>query len=276
MKSSRLRRLVAAPYLVWIVGFTILPLITIIYYAFTERGTNSFTFKNILSIRDPIHFNALVLSLWVAFLSTLICLLLAYPLSYILSKLKNGRGRFVVFLFVLPMWMNHILRTLALQNLLSNTGVINGILEFLRLPTLNIMNTPTAIIIGMVYTYLPFMILPIYNSIAKIDDGVIDAAYDLGASGFTVFRRLILPLSLPGIISGITMVFVPSISEFVIADMLGGSKTLLIGNVIEQEFTVGSNWNLGSGLSVVLMVFIVASMVIMQRYDGDGEGAALW
>ena len=182
----------------------------------------------------------------------------------------------MVFLFVLPMWMNHILRTLALQNLLSNTGVINGILEFLRLPTLNIMNTPTAIIIGMVYTYLPFMILPIYNSIAKIDDGVIDAAYDLGASGFTVFRRLILPLSLPGIISGITMVFVPSISEFVIADMLGGSKTLLIGNVIEQEFTVGSNWNLGSGLSVVLMVFIVASMVIMQRYDGDGEGAALW
>lgn len=179
-----------------------------------------------------------------------------------------------MFLFVLPMWMNFLLRTLAWQTLLEKNGVINGILSALHLPTQGLINTPGAIILGMVYNFLPFMVLPIYNVLSKIDDNVINAAQDLGANFFQILFRILLPLSIPGIVSGITMVFVPALTTFVISNLLGGSKILLIGNVIEQEFTKGSNWNLGSGLSLVMMIFILISMALIAKYDKNGEGTA--
>ena len=180
----------------------------------------------------------------------------------------------MVFIFILPMWMNFLLRTLAWQTLLEKNGVINGILSFLHLPNIAIINTPWAIILGMVYNFLPFMILPIYNVMAKIDDNTINAAKDLGANNFQTLIHIWIPLSIPGIISGITMVFVPALTTFVISSLLGGSKILLIGNVIEQEFTKGSNWHLGSGLSLVLMIFILLSMALIAKYDKEGEGNA--
>ena len=173
------------------------------------------------------------------------------------------------------MWMNFLLRTLAWQTLLEKNGVINSILSFLHLPTLSIINTPAAIILGMVYNFLPFMVLPIYNSLTKIDPNVINAARDLGANSAQTFIRITMPLSLPGVISGITMVFVPALTTFVISTLLGGSKILLIGNVIEQEFTQTGNWHLGSGLSIVLMIFILFNMILSAIFDKDGEGNTL-
>jgi len=170
--------------------------------------------------------------------------------------------------------MNFLLRTLAWQTLLEKNGVINSILAFFHLPEQTLINTPAAIILGMVYNFLPFMVLPVYNVLSKIDGDVIYAARDLGANSIQTFTKIILPLSVPGIISGITMVFVPSLTTFVISDLLGGSKILLIGNVIEQEFKQGSNWNVGSGLSLVLMIFIIASMALIAKYDKEGEGTA--
>ena len=200
--------------------------------------------------------------------------MIAYPLALILKTHHIGKGSFVVFIFILPMWMNFLLRTMAWQTLLEKNGVINAFLSFLHLPSLNIINTSGAIILGMVYNFLPFMVLPIYNVLAKIDDNVINAAKDLGADNFQILTRILLPLSVPGIISGITMVFVPALTTFVISNLLGGSKILLIGNVIEQEFTKGSNWNLGAGLSMVLMIFILLSMTMIAKYDKNGEGTA--
>lgn len=208
-------------------------------------------------------------------ISTVICLLLAYPLAMILCNMNVNQNSFLVLIFILPMWMNFLLRTLAWQTLLEKTGVINSVLSFLHLPALNIINTPSAIVLGMVYNFLPFMVLPLYNVLIKIDKSVINAAYDLGANGVQTFIRIIFPLSLPGMFSGITMVFVPALTTFVISKILGGSKILLIGNVIEQEFTQTGNWNLGSGLSIVLMLFIILNMVISVITDKDGEANTL-
>lgn len=267
------RSLLAWPYLLWMAGFILIPLCLILWYGLTDRD-GALTLANVLAIADPEHAKALWLSLGLSLVSTLICLVLAYPLAMILRGKKAAAGGFIVFIFILPMWMNFLLRTLAWQTLLEKNGVINGILSFLGLPTQSLINTPGAIVLGMVYNFLPFMVLPIYNVLAKIDDNIIDAAMDLGASGFQRLIKIWLPLSLPGIISGITMVFVPSLTTFVISDLLGGSKILLIGNVIEQEFTKGSNWHLGSGLSLVLMVFILISMAMIAKYDKNGEGNA--
>jgi spermidine/putrescine transport system permease protein len=182
---------------------------------------------------------------------------------------------FIVLIIILPMWMNFLLRTIAWQNILERTGVLNNLLSFFHLPTLTIINTPAAIILGMVYNFLPFMVLPIYNVLIKIDTDVINAARDLGANSRQTFRKIIFPLSLPGVLSGITMVFVPSLTTFVISTILGGSKIVLIGNVIEQQFRLG-NWNTGSGLSLVLMIFILLSMAILSKYDKESEGSNLW
>jgi spermidine/putrescine transport system permease protein len=172
----------------------------------------------------------------------------------------------MVFLFILPMWMNFVLRTMAWQVLLEKSGPLGF---------LGIINTPTAVVLGMVYDYLPFMVLPIYNAMIKIDDSLIEAAYDLGASKSTVLRKVIAPLTIPGIVSGVTMVFVPSLTTFAISNMLGGGKVNLIGNIIEQEFTTSSNWNLGSGLSLVMMIFIVISMAFIEKFDKNGEGSMI-
>lgn len=268
------KKALSFPYIFWAVAFILIPLFMVVYYGITDT-TGAVTMENILAIGTPEHRKALLLSLMFSFISTIICLLLAYPLAMILTNLKVNQNSFIIVIFILPMWMNFLLRTLAWQTLLEKTGVINGILTFLHLPTLNIINTPYAIVLGMVYNFLPFMVLPLYNALSKIDPNVINAAKDLGANNVQTFLKIILPLSIPGIISGITMVFVPALTTFVISDLLGGGKILLIGNVIEKEFTQASNWYLGSGLSIVLMIFIVISMIFSSIFDKDGEGSML-
>lgn len=254
------------------IGFTIIPLALIVFYGLTDKS-GAFTLANVLSISTPEHIKALWLSLGLSFVSTIICLVLAYPLAMILRNRNVGSGSFIVFIFILPMWMNFLLRTLAWQTLLEKAGVINGILGMLHLPKQNLINTPGAIVLGMVYNFLPFMVLPIYNVLIKIDSNVINAARDLGANPVQTFCKVIFPLSIPGVISGITMVFVPALTTFVISDLLGGGKILLIGNVIEQSFKQNSNWHVGSGLSLVLMVFIIASMALVAKYDNEDGGA---
>jgi spermidine/putrescine transport system permease protein len=273
MSKGKTKWLLSGPFLVWTVAFIAIPLAIIVYYGLTTSDGH-FTLANICQMGTPENIKALVYALILSVISTLICLAMAYPLAMILCNMKFNANGFIVMIFIIPMWMNFLLRTLAWQTLLEKNGVINMILSFLHLPTLNIINTPYAIVLGMVYNFLPFMLLPIYNSLIKIDRNVINAARDLGANSVETFCHIIFPLSLPGVISGITMVFVPSLTTFVISDLLGGAKILLIGNVIEQKFKQGSNWNVGSGLSLVLMVFILISMAIMHKYDKDGEGVA--
>lgn len=268
------KKLLSTPFLIWIVAGTVIPLLVIAYYGFTDRS-GAFTIENIIAIFGTEHAKALGLSLLLAAISTVVCFLLAYPLALILKGSKHGREGFIIFIFILPMWMNFLLRTMAWQVLLEKGGFLNNFLEMINLPPLEIINTPSAIVLGMVYDFLPFMVLPIYNTLVKIDHSIVEAAYDLGASKANVLFKILLPLSIPGIASGVTMVFVPSLTTFVISNMLGGGKINLIGNIIEQEFTVSSNWNLGAGLSLVMMIFIVLSMALLTKYDKDGEGAML-
>lgn len=259
-------RLLSGPYLIWSIGFIIIPLFIILFEAFTgENG--QFTLQYVADITWFVNLKSLGLSLVFSLISTAVCLLLAYPLAMILAEFGKGRSSITVLVFILPMWMNSLLRTIAWQNLLERHGVINGFLSALHLPSLYIINKPPAIVLGMVYDFLPFMVLPIYNAISRIDRDVINAARDLGANGVKTLFSVIWPMSLPGVISGITMVFVPSLTTFVISDILGGGKILLIGNIIEQMFTQDSDWHAGSGLSIVLMIFIVISMIIEEKYD---------
>ncbi|MBE5864925.1 MAG: ABC transporter permease [Lachnospiraceae bacterium] len=268
------RKLLSIPYLFWSALFIVIPLCMVFYYGLTDKS-GAFTMDNIMAIATPEHSKALWEAVKLSIISTIICLILAYPLAMLLSNMNARQDTFIVLIFVLPMWMNFLLRTIAWQSLLEKTGVINGILGFFNLPRLDIINTPGAIVLGMVYNFLPFMILPIYNVLVKIDRNVINAARDLGANSLQTFTKIMLPLSLPGIISGITMVFVPALTTFVISRILGGGKILLIGNIIEEEFTKTGNWNLGSGLSIVLMLFIILNMVITAVTDKDGEVNAL-
>ncbi len=265
------KRFFSAPFMAFMLCGTLIPACVIAYYGMTDRS-GAFTLANLVAIATGEHAKALGLSLLLAFASTVICLLLAFPLGLALKDSKLGKKGFMVFVFILPMWMNFLLRTMAWQVLLEKNGIINGMLAEIGLPALNIINTPAAVILGMVYDYLPFMILPIYNALIKIDNNLIEAAYDLGASKSLVLRKVIVPLSVPGIVSGVTMVFVPSLTTFAISNMLGGGKVNLIGNIIEQEFTASSNWNLGSGLSLIMMIFIVISMAFIEKFDRNGEG----
>ena len=269
------REFLTGPYIVWIIGFIVLPILMIVYYGVTD-SSNSFTLANIIAIAEPIHMKALLLSLKLALVCTVICLLLSYPLAMILNSMKFKHQNFIVFIFVLPMWMNFMLRILAWQLLLSNNGILNTILETLHLPQFQFLNTPSAVVFGMVYDFLPFMILPLYNSMSKISTDVIDAARDLGANQLQVFVKIIMPLTISGVLSGIIMVFVPALTSFVISNLLGGGKVLLIGNVIEQEFMQNMDWHMGSGLSIVLMIFVIASMAFMNSHNKDGEGTAVW
>jgi spermidine/putrescine transport system permease protein len=270
------RQLLAGPYLVWIIGFILLPLLMIIYYAFTNAG-GDFTFSNITAIASESNLTALALSLKLGVACTVICLLLAYPLAMILNSMQIKNQNLVVFVFMLPMWMNFMLRILAWKQLLAKNGVFNSILSAIGLPKIAIINTPTAVVLGMVYDFLPFMLLPIYNSMSRIRKDYIEAARDLGAGNVTIFFKIILPLTVSGIIIGIVMVFVPSLTSFAISQVLGGGKVLLIGNVIEQDFVHGSQWNAGSGLSLVLMVFVLISMALVNLFDKDEEGGtAIW
>lgn len=269
------RQFLSGPYIIWIIGFILLPILMIFYYGLTDSA-GGFTLSNITAIAEPIHLKSLLLSLKLALLCTVICLILSYPLAMILKSLHLKRQSFVVFIFVLPMWMNFMLRILAWQLLLSNNGIFNTILEAMGMPKLQLLNTPSAVVFGMVYDFLPFMLLPIYNAMDRIRSDIIDAARDLGANQMQIFIKIIFPLTVSGVLSGIIMVFVPALTSFVISNLLGGGKVLLIGNVIEQEFMQNMNWNMGSGLSIVLMIFVIASMAFMNSHNKDGEGTAVW
>ena len=253
------RRNWTIPYVLFLAIFVVIPLLLIVYYAFTN-DEGMFTFANFRKFMiHPEAINTFVYSVGIALITTILCLLLGYPAAWILSQARFNTSRTMVVLFILPMWVNILIRTLATV----------ALFDFLNFPL-----GEGALIFGMVYNFLPFMVLPIYNVLIKIDRDVINAARDLGANSVQTFLKVTLPLTTPGIVSGITMVFVPSLTTFVISDLLGGSKILLIGNVIEQEFKQTNNWNAGSALSTVLMIFIILSMVLMNKYDKDGEGTA--
>ena len=269
------RSLLATPYIIWIIGFTVLPILMIIFYALRD-GNGGFTMVNILAIFQPVHLKALLMSLWLALLCTAVCLVLAYPLAIILRKLNIGKQGMMAIIVILPMWVNFVLRIMAWQLLLSRNGIINAILGVFGLPGQDLANSNVAIVIGMVYDYLPFMILPVYNAVTELNEDILEAARDLGAPPKAVLTKIMIPLTMPGIISGITMVFVPSLTTFAIPDILGGGKIMLIGNIIEQEFTYNFNWNLGSGLSFVLLVFTLISMGLMSVFDKSEGGTNIW
>ena len=269
------QQFLAGPYLIWIIGFIVLPMVMILYYAFTNSD-GGFTFEYVAAITSATNLSAIGLSLKLGIICTIICLVLSYPLAMILNNMQIKNQGLVVFIFMLPMWMNFMLRILAWKLLLSKNGVFNSILTALGLSKINIINTPSAVVLGMVYDFLPFMLLPIYNSMTRIRKDWIEAAKDLGANNVTIFFKIILPLTVSGIISGIVMVFVPSLTSFAISQVLGGGHVLLIGNVIEQDFMQGMQWNAGSGLSFVLMIFVIASMALVHMFDNEGEGTAIW
>ena len=265
--------LLSAPYIVWMVVFTLIPLGVVGYYALTDPQTGVFSLGNLkeLGIYMPVLWDSILYSL----ISAFICLLLGYPVAYFIAHCKPVTQKLLYMLVMLPMCMSFLLRTLAWVGLLQDTGIINRFLEAIGIGRLQLIRTPGAVILGMVYNYLPYMILPLYATIVKIDPRLIEAAEDLGCTPVQTFSKVILPLSVPGILSGITMVFVPAVSTFYISQKLGGTDTVLIGDVIERQFKQGNNPNLGAALSLVLMILVFVCTGIMNRFGGDEEGGVI-
>ena len=270
----------AYPYVVWSAIFIVIPLLLIVFFSFTSKvdGRFVFSFENFQRLFEPIYFTVFIRSIWLAVLSTVSCLILGYPIAYIISKLPIKRRNMLILLFILPMWMNFLLRTYAWMAILGRDGLINTLLSYIGIGPIKMLYTDGAILLGMVYNFLPFMVIPIYTVLIKIDKNLVNAAYDLGANKAQAFRKVILPLSIPGIISGITMVFMPAVSNFVIPNLLGGGKYMLVGNLIEQQFTTIGNWNFGSALSIFMMILILISMAFMSKYEKNGKegGKQLW
>ncbi len=269
-RSVGIRNLFLAPFCIWAGVFIFVPLIFIAWYGVTNADGN-FSLENLEMIFQTEFFRSLEVSVILALVSTIVCLILAYPLCLILVERAKSAGLIITLLFVLPLWMNTLLSTMAWQTILEKNGILNQLLRFFSLPDFTLINTSAAVVIGMIYNYLPYMVLPLYVALSKIDLSVIEAAKDLGASTWKTFYKIILPLSLPGAISGVTMVFIPALTTFAISALLGGGKLLLIGNVIEQEFTFEYDWHLGSALSIVLMIFIVVNMIITLAFDNSHE-----
>jgi len=263
----------AYPYILWMLVFTVVPILLIVHYTFTDAAGLRFTTANIERFFTPLYLNILRRSVVLAMQATGICLLLGYPVAYVLA-LKEFRDRNVlIFLFVVPMWMNFLIRTYAWFSILGNNGVLNNLLAVFGLGPVRILFTETAVLLGLVYTFLPFMILPIYVSIQKIDTSLIEAAQDLGANSLNVFYKVIIPLSLPGVASGLTMVFMPAVATFLISNILGGAQFILIGNLIEQQFMTVGNWNFGAAISLMLMILIFVFNVLfslMNREQKEG------
>lgn len=263
------QRFLALPFGLWAVLFIVLPLFFVLWNGLKDVD-GGFTLVHLQTVLQWEYLKALGLSVELALISTFICLVLAYPLCLILRERKESKGLLVFLLFLLPLWMNSLLTTMAWQTILEKHGLINMFLQSLGLPEVHIINTPLAIIIGMVYNFLPYMVLPLYVALNRIDNSIIEAARDLGANHYQTLRRVLLPLSMPGIVSGSTMVFIPALTTFVISALLGGNKVLLVGNIIEQEFTAAYDWQLGSALSMVLMVFIILN-ILLEAFTDNGE-----
>ncbi|HHY64607.1 MAG TPA: ABC transporter permease [Clostridiaceae bacterium] len=269
-------RILAYPYVVWMAIFIVVPLFLVLIYSLTSgdiHDINSlqFSFESYQKVAEPLYLKVIGDSFLLAFISTVICLILGYPVAMIIANANPKYRSLLLMLFLVPIWMNFLLRTYAWMSILSPNGIINRFLAFLGLPRLEIMPGNVAVLLGMVYNFLPFMVLPIYTVLSKIDKQVLEASSDLGGNRVVTFTRIILPLSIPGVVSGITMVFLPAVSTFVISGLLGGGKTPLIGDLIEQQFLFSRNWHFGSALSIILMIMILISMAIMSRIDKNGQ-----
>ena len=267
-KSSLSKKLTSAPYLVWAAIFIVVPLIFVLYYSVTDADGN-FSMQYIMDIGK--YKDIMLNSIWLGFIATVISLLMAYPLAYIMARSKANVQRTMMMLVMLPMWMNLLIRTYSMMILMQDTGIINTVLTNLGLSPMHMINTKGAVVLGMVYNYIPYMILPLYSVMAKLDYSLVEAAQDLGANKFTVIKNVVIPHSLPGIASGFTMVFVPSVSTFYISKKLGGNTFSLIGDIIEMQFKSANNYNLGAALSMVLMVLIIICMMVMNHFTGDDD-----
>ena len=264
-------------YLVWAGVFIILPILLILFYSF--NGSESiafdhfkFSFINYRKFFEPLYLKMLSVTLLIAFLSTLGCLLIGYPVAYIISKMDERIASSLIFVFIMPMWINLLLRTYGWITLLGRNGILNRFIAILGGKSLGVMYTPTAVILGMIYEFLPFMVIQIYNALKKVDPNLIDAGLDLGADRRTIFRKVIFPLSLPGVYTGIIMVFIPAISTFVVSNLLGGQKVYMIGNLIDQQFTFTGDWGFGSATAIILMIILILALAIQRRFGRDLEG----
>lgn len=281
-KTSVMSRLAGAPYIVWAILFIIVPLCMVAYYAFTDKS-GAFTFDNILSISN--YIDTIILSVWLGLLATVICLVIAYPLAMIMANKGPEKQSTMTMLIMLPMWMNFLLRTYSWMTILEDNGLLttglNYIVEIINnlaglgLEPVHLINTRGAVVLGMVYNFLPYMILPIYTVMLKADRSLVEAAQDLGGNKLDVFRNVTIPLSVPGIVSGFTMVFVPSVSTFYISQKLGGTGTTLIGDIIETQFQTANNFNLGASLSFVLMILIFICLAVMNKFSDDDGGVVI-
>lgn len=272
---------ISYPYIFWMILFILIPLVLVFIYGFTtgdSLGDFSFSIENFQRFFQPLYLKVLGKSVNLAIKSTLACLLLGYPIAMIISRESTKKRNIMILLFVLPMWMNFLLRTYAWMTLLGKNGVINFLIGKLGLKPLNLLYNDSAVLMGMIYNFLPFMVLPIYSVLIKMDKSLIEAAEDLGANKIEVFLKIIFPLSLPGVISGITMVFMPALSTFVISRLLGGGQYYLIGNLVEQQFLLAGDWHFGSTISIIMMVFILIAMIITEKFDKNKgkEGGGLW
>ena len=272
-------RRMAYPYFVWSAIMIILPMLLIVMYAFTVKGNDVISFKVTLDnfvrfFSDPIFLDVLKRSLWVAVLTTVICLLMGYPVAYIISQMKEHSKAIMVLLITMPMWINMLVRTYAWVGILQDKGVINTILGMFGIGPISLIYTDFAVVLGMVYNFIPFMILQIYTALSKLDKSYLEVASDLGANKVESFLRITLPLSLPGVLSGITLVFLPAVSSFFIPKMLGGGQYVLIGNVIESQFLTSGNWNFGSAISLIMTIIVMLSLFFTKKLDrtGSSEG----
>ena len=279
------KKCLSYPHLAWLAVFVIAPIVLVLLYSvnvLTTGGSSAFSLENYVNFFDVTYMKIFAYSLWIALLSTFFCLILGYPVAYILAKRERERAALgkkssmMFMLFVMPMWMNMMLRTYSWLTILESNGLLNTVLGFFHLPKVNILYTTSAVVLGMVYDFIPFMILPLYSVLAKIDLSLKEAAEDLGANPFKVFMRVTLPLSLPGVVSGITMVFLPSITTFYISNIFGGGRIMLIGNLIEQQFLVANNWNFGSAISIIMMILVFASMKIMNLFNKGNQQMAMF
>ena len=281
-KSSLMTHIAGSPYIVWAVLFIIVPLCMVAYYAFTDKNGN-FTFDNMLSIGK--YTDAIILSIWLGLLATVISLVVAYPLAMIMASKGPEKQSRMTMLIMLPMWMNFLLRTYSWMTILEDNGFLTTGLNYLvesinnltslNLEPVHLINTRGAVVLGMVYNFLPYMILPIYTVMLKADRSLVEAAQDLGGNKLDVFRNVTIPLSIPGIVSGFTMVFVPSVSTFFISQKLGGTGTTLIGDIIETQFQTANNFNLGASLSFVLMILIFICLAVMNKFSDDDGGVVI-
>jgi len=265
------------PYVVWIAIFILIPMLLIVLYAFTKQGnetlTLQFTLENFLRFfKDTVFIDVLITSLRIALITTVICVLLGYPMAYLISKMDANKSALFVLLITAPTWINMLVRTYAWIGILSDNGLINMILDFFGIPAVKLIHTEGAVILGMVYNFIPFMILQIHSSLAKMDKSLVEASYDLGANPVLTFFKITFPLSLPGVISGITLVFLPAVSSFFIPKLLGGGGQMLVGNLIENYFVTTGDWNFGSAISMIMAIVIMISMYLTKKFDREGGG----